>query len=399
VGLGDLVEMAHWEDRRMRRSIVLATALAVALGSAAPVAGQGDPVEDDPALSEASPTIDLQWKRVDLPKAGVGSWVEDIIAVDRGFIAVGGGARQSPKLRARVWASLTGRRWQPLPMSGSARQGTPYAITRTPGGGFAMVGQGRCAMRCAVAWRSPDGVTWERLAERFDESVMYDLAALDDRLFAVGCHTPGFHCLAGRVWVSDDDGASWDLLGDVPGIMFRAVTVADGMLVAGGDTDGFDTAQGTLATSPDGVDWTIHGHSDGFGWMRAAGSLGDQALVGGGEHRQSGVKIGATLMGSLGDGGLEPIESKAFRKGMFVDMASTPGGLLLAGVFQGKRGIIPYSLVATDLTMFVRERFPRADQRTYGEAKAVAFSNNGARAVAGGRSGDKGAMWFSRVAR
>ena len=35
----------------------------------------------------------------------------------------------------------------------------------------------------------------------------------------------------------------------------------------------------------------------------------------------------------------------------------------------------------------------------YGEAKAVAYSGNGARAVAGGRSGDKGAMWFSRISR
>jgi hypothetical protein len=381
----------------MRRSIMLATALAVALGTTAPAAAQEEPVQEQPEASGTSPAISLEWKRVQLPRAGAALWVTDILSIGGKFIAVGGGVRRSPTHLARVWTSPNGRKWTSVAMSRSARQGTPNAITQTPGGRFVMVGQGSCPIACAVTWRSPDGVKWKRIPQQFEQSVMHDVAALGDRLVAVGCHSPGFHCVAGRVWISEDDGASWQMQGDVPEIMFKAVSVVDGQLVAAGDTDGYDSAQGTLATSRDGVAWTIHGHSDGFGWMWAAGSHGGRALVGGGDHSPSGDKIAAVLLGSRDDGGFDPIEAKAFAKGFFVDMASSRNGLLLSGVRQIKRGIIPYAAVTADLATFTRVRFPKADQRTYGEAVAAAFSKNGARAVVGGRSGDKGAMWFSRV--
>jgi hypothetical protein len=80
-------------------------------------------------------------------------------------------------------------------------------------------------------------------------------------------------------------------------------------------------------------------------------------------------------------------------------MATAGEAILLSGVLDGKRGIIPYSVVSPDLVTFTRVPFPKAARRTYGEAMAVAFSPNGARAVVGGRSGDDGAMWFSRVTR
>jgi hypothetical protein len=383
----------------MRRLVMLTTAVAVALGAAAPASAQEEPTETGtaPAVEELATSISLQWRRVDLPKAGVALWVNDIITAGGRFIAVGGGVRESPKARARVWTSKSGKSWQSLPLSGSARNGMPRAITRTPGGGFAMVGQGSCPIPCAMTWHSPDATTWERLPEPIEESVMYDVAAFDGRLIAVGCHTPGFHCLAGRVWASEDDGATWSTPIDVPGIMFHALTVVDGQLVATGDSDGFDTAQGVSATSPDGVVWTIHEHGDELGWMRAAGSHGDRALVGGGDHDQSGNKVAATLLASRDDGGFDAIETRTFRKGIFTDVASSKDVLLLSGLFDGKRGGIPYSVVTRDLTTFTRVRFPRADEQAYGEANAVAFSRNGARAVVGGRSGDRGAMWFSRV--
>ena len=381
----------------MRRSIVLATALAIVIGAAAPAAAQEDPVAASPDGTKTAATVDLKWKRVKLPKAGDFIWVHDIIPASSGFLAVGGGVRKSPRALARVWRSNNGRRWESVPLSGLARNGLPRAITQTPSGGFVMVGQGSCAIPCAVAWRSPDGVAWERLSETIPESVMYDVVAFDGRLIAVGCHTPGFHCLAGRVWASDDDGASWQASGDVPGIMFHAVTAVDGQLVAGGDTDGFDTARGTAATSPDGVTWAIQEPGGKLGWMRAAGDRGYRALVGGGDHKPSGQKTAAKLMVSSDDGGFEVVRSDRFRKGFFIDVASHGDIVLLSGIYGAKRVTMPWSVWTSDMTTFKRVRFPKADEQRYGEAMAVALSRNGVRAVVGGRSGDKGAMWFSRV--
>jgi hypothetical protein len=295
----------------MRRLITLTAALAVSMAVAAPVVAQDTAEGEEPAAVGTASTIGLDWQRVELPNAGPFLWVYDIIPVGPRFIAVGGGTRVSPKSRARVWTSKNGRRWQSVPLKGSVGHGTPRAITRTPGGGFVMVGQGRCVMPCAMAWRSPDGVSWERLPEAIRESMLYDVAVFGDRLVAVGCHTPGFHCLAGRVWVSDDEGATWEQVAEVPEIMFHALEAVDGQLVATGDTDGFDTAEGITATSTDGVTWTIHDHSDGLGWMRAAGRQRGRALVGGGDHAPSGAKVAATLLASRDDGKFEPSNPRA----------------------------------------------------------------------------------------
>ena len=71
----------------MRRLIMLTTAVALALGAAAPASAQeGAPeVGTDPAVEAAATPISLTWRRVDRPKAGVTLWVHDIITVEGRF--------------------------------------------------------------------------------------------------------------------------------------------------------------------------------------------------------------------------------------------------------------------------------------------------------------------------
>jgi hypothetical protein len=99
-------------------------------------------------------------------------------------------------------------------------------------------------------------------------------------------------------------------------------------------------------------------------------------------------------------GDLEPVETRVFNRGRFGDIAVHKDLVLLGGSHEGRRPLMPYSALTTDLTTFKRVRFPKASEQLGGIVYAVAFSRNGARAVAGGDDIDSRAtMWFSPVVR
>jgi hypothetical protein len=332
--------------------------------------------------------------------------VEDIIHAGGRFIAVGGGVKVSPTKIARVWTSKNGKRWQSVPLAGTARRGIMRAVARTSDG-FVAVGQGPCIMACSAVWRSPDGTTWQRLgnAPVFADSVMRGVVVHKGRLIAIGCRNVGFHCADGRVWASDDGGRTWEQLGDVPGLNFNAVAVVDGLLVGAGDCHGFDElGQPTFGTSPDGVDWRVHvpDETDDIGRMLAAGRQGVTALVAGGGHgyAEGSPRFTSAILRAGMGGDLEPVETRVFDLGRFGDIAVHKDLVLLGGSHEGRRPLMPYSVWTTDLTTFKRVRFPKASERLGGIVYAVAISRNGARAVAGGDDANSRAvMWFSRVVR
>jgi hypothetical protein len=349
--------------------------------------------------ASGSPTTTFErWQRVELPGSDRVRLVEDITRRGSGFIAVGGGTDVSPLLVTRVWTSNTGRAWRSSPVRGFAKRGVMRAIAKKDEG-YVAVGQGRCPLPCAAAWHSPDGETWHRVAHgpAFAQSVMYDVLRFDGRHYAFGCYTPAFHCLAGRIWSSDDGGQNWEVEGDVPGIMFRAVFVVGGELVAGGDTTGFDDQHGTIATSPDAETWSFQGETDEIGRLLGAARRDGQALVGGFELSGVANRPRALLLDGTAAAGFDEIESPAFGGGLFLGVAVSGDRVLLGGSHRYRGIRIPSTLWTDDLQTFTRIRFPKASRSDFGHVTAVGVSRDGTRLVAGGRAGDDGAMWFTRA--
>lgn len=130
-----------------------------------------------------------EWERVseDLGIFGGEGYqvVHDVLPTEQGFLVVGG----SDESGAMAWRSADGRTWEPIDGLGP---GGIRAITKVPGGMVGVGVENRSGVLRAAAWSSTDGIRWKRVPH--DESifggegntVMYDVAAADDRVVAVG---------------------------------------------------------------------------------------------------------------------------------------------------------------------------------------------------------------------
>jgi hypothetical protein len=291
------------------------------------------------------------WESVDggpggpLDPAGEDS-VRDVAAVGSGFVAVGWRNLDNEQDGA-AWYSPDGRSWEPVDapdLGGDGRQALLTVIEADGGvvaGGYADGAylQGEPAM-----WRSPDGRSWSRQAERLpkedrrqaaSDQAVRSLSRSDEGLVAAGGDDWRPH-----LWTSTDAGASWSELPNpvhgelyADGVALRDAAAAGGLTVAIGeeptvmllagarweDATGDAFPKGGAVPFAAGVA-TGDGTAVAAGGRRTAPPSGDERETFVGEiWRQDGGEWGA-------------VDSEPLAYGQVMDLSPFGGGFVAVGV-------------------------------------------------------------------
>jgi serine/threonine-protein kinase len=284
------------------------------------------------------------WKPVDSPSFGTEGHQRMIAATEFGTLLVAAGWSGS---NAAVWTSSTGgKKWNRVASTSFDGGGLQYIRDVVPLGSelIAVGSSGNSTDRDAAAWRSVDGVTWERIgqsefaaplqqelyaatavdghvvavgftketgvshplvwvydgagwtpvdASAFDESgsqVMLDVAGGGDLpVVAVGCaasercDTNDVSSSDAAVWISDD-GSSWERVAtEDPDLGGEGEQVMRAITVYGDSFAAVGTRVGPVGTDVDGAIWTS---SNGRAWA-TDGSLSPTGTALGGQGDQS----------------------------------------------------------------------------------------------------------------
>jgi hypothetical protein len=175
--------------------------------------------------------------------------VAAIAATDEGFLAVGSSLLAEPtsaecddgKTNGRVWSSRDGDRWLDH-ADDSLANVRPQSIVQSGDYHFLfgteICWSGEVSQR-AGAWRSRDGVSWEEMAqsEVFNLGNIPMIVDLDGTLIGLGIFQEpppsgeGDWSMETRVW-SSTDGATWDHVATLDGIMPGALAAQSGVLIA-----------------------------------------------------------------------------------------------------------------------------------------------------------------------
>ncbi len=201
-----------------------------------------------------------QWHRIDLP--GLGGLINDVVATDDGYLAVGIGSAPPPRQSetAVVWHSHDGLAWD-IAASGDQLTGATLNAVARAGIGFVAVGSqpapdwldsGSPDYRSSspTAWSSADGRSWRRVQVDTGPGSVEDIVCRNERCVAVGWDEGG-----ARIWWSDD-ASHWarasHFPGDGPNMLPRLVTIVVGEagFVAAGTNDA-----GAMWSSADGDTW------------------------------------------------------------------------------------------------------------------------------------------------
>lgn len=384
---------------RIRRVAIATATVALIAATALPTQARGG--DAAPAAATSAAPSGISWNKVTVPKPGLAIEANDVITTGSGFLAVGGGTRDSSKEpRARIWSSKTGRHWLSVPLEGTARKGIIEAVTKTPTGFVAVGWRGCCPLR-AYVWLSPDGTTWERLPNNpvFSGARMRDVTVFRGDVIAVGC-VAEFHCTSGRVWRSGDGGRKWEILAD-PAIMLEAIAATERGLLGAGNSSGFDDARAVTATSPDGVDWDVASPARARGSHWAIGRRMMRWLVVGGTSTLSGDLGKATLRVTRNGTTWSAIKKQAFRRARLLAVDDAKGLSVLAGMRPDKRGVLkPFAYWSDDLTRFYKSRITTGSADLGGEVEGIAISRDRRRVVAVGHTYDnRPAIWFGKFQR
>jgi len=233
--------------------------------------------------------------------AGSDNWVTrptgmvDVVTGPRGFVAAGAVSR-ARLMRATIWTSTDGRRWQPIALDHDGAGG----VAAVAAGPSSVVAVGRARTddgAVAVAWVSSDGMTWEPAAELEGAAVghfdgddqdvagMFDVTWAGDRFVAVGAECSGLSSCRIAAWTSPD-GRSWTraaMAATAAGRM-RSVAYLGSTLVAVGDDGTWENAGGRAWTSIDGTEWIHAGIAAGAerpAALRAVVAVGAGAIAAG----------------------------------------------------------------------------------------------------------------------
>lgn len=207
----------------------------------------------------------VAWQRHPVPVSGDGGVAERMTAVaagPEGFVAGGSAGPELLDRHARFWTSTDGITWEPVPddpvafANAEVRAITPFE------GGFIAVGVVGTVQdhTGAVAWTSPDGVSWMRVDDPDfvdGEAVAVALAPFGG-LVAVGSEVDRGSAAA---WTSPD-GREWARAPSEPsrehsgGYAWMTDVVAIGDLVIGvGDIQGLQRGTAMSWISRDGLTW------------------------------------------------------------------------------------------------------------------------------------------------
>ena len=158
-----------------------------------------------------------------------------------GLVAVGW--RRNPEPDLAVWTSTDGTDWTLAPDPEAFEGYEATDVIATPDGTLVMAGSAFDGSGGRI-WTSTDGVAWELAAFDPDGGAARSLAWSPQGIIAVGSRE-----MDAMAWISADDGASWQPLGDpIPNAYLNAAHVTDGglVLLVGG------TQEGTLETGISG---------------------------------------------------------------------------------------------------------------------------------------------------
>jgi hypothetical protein len=187
-----------------------------------------------------------------------------VIAYGDGFLAGGYIGTLAGPIRAAMWRSADGRRWEPLPDDHAFADARIDGLAVLPGAATVVaVGRGGDAKSSsgAAAWSSTNGGTsWHRATLPADGAVMHAVVAGANAVVAVGTNGASTEAVT---WTSTD-GATWQVGPSAAAldnfglkIEMRAVTWDGGRFVAGGHLlFGTQFPSAVIWTSPDGRTWT-----------------------------------------------------------------------------------------------------------------------------------------------
>jgi hypothetical protein len=212
------------------------------------------------------------WKRHDVAIVGTDGTAERMTAVAFGegrFVAGGSVGPELAERHARFWTSSDGVTWQPAPDNASVFANAEVRAITPFGDGFVAVGiVGDAQTQTdAVAWTSPDGMSWSRIhSPAFDGGKAVSIvAAPGGGLVAVGTTVERREAVA---WTSAD-GREWTKAPTEPSRLYPGyaegaggytqmtdVAVVGSELLGVGVFQGLQRGTGTSWVSKDGIHWT-----------------------------------------------------------------------------------------------------------------------------------------------
>src|ERR1035437_252704 len=187
-------------------------------------------------------------------------------------VNVGGTAGGQTANQLGVWVSANGNTWDQLILPDSVGY-TPTAVTAWKGG-FAAVAPKSTGASVSSLWISTDGRVWEKVPADIAGFGATAMAALGDRVVAVGARLDSKLGMMPASW-SSTDGRTWtESIASTrdPAVMFDDVTVVGDTLVAIGSSHMIDeqrvlgVPETTSPTPPESV-WTSN---DGLTWRLLA---------------------------------------------------------------------------------------------------------------------------------
>lgn len=195
---------------------------------------------------------------------GVAERMTAVAAGPSGFVAGGSAGPELSDRHARFWRSADGITWEPVADDADAFANAEVRSITALQAGFVAVGVVGSVQdpTGAVAWTSPDGVSWTRIDDpSFIGGVAVSVApAPFGGLVAVGSLVDRRSALA---WVSPD-GRSWTRSPSAPSLehsggfawMTDVVGIGD-VVIAVGDVQGLQRGTAESWVSRDGLTWTM----------------------------------------------------------------------------------------------------------------------------------------------
>lgn len=185
-----------------------------------------------------------------------------VVTSERGYVAGGSVGPELFDRHARFWTSVDAVEWQSVPDDRAAFANSEVRAITTFGAGFVAVGVVGTAQQLsgAVAWTSPDGLTWTRIDDpSFADGVAVAVVAAPfGGLVAVGSDLDRREAIAwtsteGRRWTRAPSEASREYPG---GYVWMTDIVAIGdTVIAIGDYQGLQRGTATSWVSRDGIRW------------------------------------------------------------------------------------------------------------------------------------------------